>query len=695
MRKPLLWLALLGLGLITTAAQAQWTWSPAASLHVTRQRHSATLLSDGRVLVAGGAYDFWGESVRATCEIYDPTTDTWDTAANMTTPRSSHTATLLPDGKVFVTGGYPGTGYALSSCEIYDPSTDTWDTAAPMSVPRYRHLAIALNDDSLLIVGGRRGNADGTTTMHLWGPVSSCEIYRISTNTWFTAASMHEPRVECAASRLPDGRILVSGGIHDSDDIGNWAQPATNTCEIYDPVTDTWTLTDTLATARNFVRTVTLDDNTILTVGGELNRGALSSCQTYDPSTDTWGTTSSMHAPRITAEVLKMSDGNVMTIGGWDYLWTSQTNTTELYDVYSGTWNALAPMNVDRGFHSATLLSTGDILVVGGTGTGGSALSSCEIFHDTTTAFRISAVSDNPDDDGNYVRVYWNGHANDRAGAGDAKVTSYSIYLEDDSKGTAIPGLPEGLWTKVSQAPAQGHRRYSLVVPTQATATSKAQAYSTFVVVANTASTTYSTPPVSGQAFDNRGPARIPNLNVTTSDNGVLLEWTRSSSPDAATYAVYRGTMPNFPMVPATQIATTATFNYTDISALAGKNYYYRVRAVDVYQNDGTATPPVSAKGTASVAADMNAAEGVVIGQNYPQPFSTMTTIPVALSTPTSVSVQVFDNLARLVKELPATTMPSGQQQIHLDASELPSGNYVCTVHAGSAVRTLPLLIAR
>src|SRR5688572_15061769 len=120
MRTSLL-LAVCALLLTALPASAQNAWISAPDMAMTRQRHTATLMADGKLFIAGGAYDFWGEIAAETCEIYDPWFETWTSAASMSVARSSHTATLLPNGKILVTGGYNGGGYALSSSEIYDP----------------------------------------------------------------------------------------------------------------------------------------------------------------------------------------------------------------------------------------------------------------------------------------------------------------------------------------------------------------------------------------------------------------------------------------------------------------------------------------------------------------------------------------------------------------------------------------------
>lgn len=111
-------------------------WTATGTMVSPRSGHTATLLPSGKVLVAGGES---GNVAMASAELYDPNTGTWTATGPMVTPRSGHTATLLPSGNVLVAGGEtPGLG-ALASAELYDPSTGTWGAAANMSVARLRH----------------------------------------------------------------------------------------------------------------------------------------------------------------------------------------------------------------------------------------------------------------------------------------------------------------------------------------------------------------------------------------------------------------------------------------------------------------------------------------------------------------------------------------------------------------------------
>src|SRR5690349_19947389 len=126
-------------------ARADGSWTSVNPMGITRAQHTATLLSDGKVLIAGG-YDQPGSPssivFRASTEIFDPATNAWSSMASMTIARSGHTATLLPGGKVLITGGYNG-GY-LASAELYDPTSNTWSSAGSMVAARVNHTSTLL-----------------------------------------------------------------------------------------------------------------------------------------------------------------------------------------------------------------------------------------------------------------------------------------------------------------------------------------------------------------------------------------------------------------------------------------------------------------------------------------------------------------------------------------------------------------------
>jgi N-acetylneuraminic acid mutarotase len=186
-----------------------------------RSQHTATLLPDGRVLVVGG----FGAENSAT--LYDPAKDQWTPAAPMNTARVRHTATVLQNGKVLVIGGSnSGTGQGgaayLNSAELYDPSTNSWTQAGQMATARSGHTATLLPGGQVFVIGGN----DGTRML------SSAEGYDPSANRWVQAAPMSVARWLHTSTLVPGGQIVVAGGADGSTPLSS--------VERYDLATNTW-----------------------------------------------------------------------------------------------------------------------------------------------------------------------------------------------------------------------------------------------------------------------------------------------------------------------------------------------------------------------------------------------------------------------------------------------------------------------
>jgi len=298
-------------------------WSPTGSMSIPRQIATATLLADGRVLVAGGRSGSGSSTTAA--EIYDPSTGAWSTTGSMRVSRVRHSAALLPDGRVLVAGGLDDTAGArgqsfLKSAEIYDPASQTWSMVEAMSINRYGFALVTLNDGRPIAIGGAASAGDAVFN-------KSAEIFDPATGRWSRTHDMSEGRGFFPATLLADGRVLAAGGsIHDGNVFGNIQ---TDGAEIYDPVSGRWTRTASLSTKRTSARAVTLDDGRVLVAGGNLydlvgnginlsivDRDVLSSSEIWDPATEAWTSGGNMSESRTGFTLVKVFTGAVLAAGG-------------------------------------------------------------------------------------------------------------------------------------------------------------------------------------------------------------------------------------------------------------------------------------------------------------------------------------------------------------------------------------------
>jgi hypothetical protein len=184
-------------------------WMATGPLAVARAFHTATLLLNGKVLVAGGAPDAAGYSSISTTEVYDPDSGSWTPIGPMISARQAHTATLLPDGRVLVAGGF-NVGYFTSTAEIYDPAAGTWTATGALGTSRGVHTATLLPDGKVMAVGGNHNTLTAPTVVAL----SSAELYDPATGLWTASGSLNAARSTHTATSLPSGQVLIAAGYY-------------------------------------------------------------------------------------------------------------------------------------------------------------------------------------------------------------------------------------------------------------------------------------------------------------------------------------------------------------------------------------------------------------------------------------------------------------------------------------------------
>jgi WD40 repeat protein len=341
-----------------TASPAASPFSPTGSLATARAGHTATLLLDGRVLIAGGrvgALDWI-----ASAELYDPKTGTFTPTGSMSAARFRHTATLLPDGRVLIAGGMGAK--AGASAELYDPTTGTFSPTGTMASSRYNHSATLLSDGRVLIAGG-----EGS------GTLTSAELYDPKTGAFSPTGSMSTGRLGQDATLLSGGRVLIAGGSSDKPKVFASA-------ELYDPKRGKFSPTGSMTTAREFYTLTRLPDGRVLAVGGEdaLNT-PLDSAELYDPTTGEFSPTGSLSDTWEYHAATLLSDGRVLIAGGLQNSMAVPVASAELYDPKTGMFSSTGSMAAGRQGHTATLLADGRVLIVGGSSKG-SVIGSAELF---------------------------------------------------------------------------------------------------------------------------------------------------------------------------------------------------------------------------------------------------------------------------------------------------------------------------
>jgi hypothetical protein len=346
------------------------SFSPTGSLKTPRSGHTATLLENGKVLIAGGT--------DASAELFDPLTETFSPTGSLSTSRFGATATLLASGKVLITGGY-GLGDdqlpLLATAEIYDPATGTFSKTGSMTSARVMHTATLLNDGRVLITGGVQETA-----------MASAELYNLASGTFTATGNMLSDRASHTATLLATGEVLIAGGWN-----GHAADAPEDPpydplfAELFQPSSRNFIQSDSMGTTRIGHAAVRLPNGKALLLGGLYkiqNRHEPpvnpTYAQLYDPEAHKFSSAWDFSLSQQGHTATLLANGMVLIAGGEQN--SQAVDSVELFNPASGHMSSLAGLITGRRGHTATLLKSGEVLIIGGTDATGAALATAEIY---------------------------------------------------------------------------------------------------------------------------------------------------------------------------------------------------------------------------------------------------------------------------------------------------------------------------
>ena len=392
------------LAALVAQTHAQPAFQPTGSLTAARYHHAASLLPNGKVLVAGG----YNGSQLASAEIYDPATGIWTPTGSMAETRFVHTTTLLTNGLVLVVGGY-GSGVYRASAELYNPATGTWTPTGSLSGPRNGHTATLLPNGKVLVAGG----SAGPTTF------ASAELYDPAAGTWTPTGSLTTARTESTATLLTNGLVLIVGGrpVNPSASFAS--------AEIFNPATGTWSVTGSLNAARSTHTATLLPNGMVLVASGYSNyatHALLTSAELFNPVTGTWSTSGSLNTARAFHSAALLPSGLVLVAGGAD---SSDVglSSAEVFSSVTGAWTNTSNLQGARFTHTATRLNDGRVLIAGGQPSPNSPVASTELFTESAALATLTT--------GLMAYYPFNGNANDASGNGNNGTVLEAVLAND------------------------------------------------------------------------------------------------------------------------------------------------------------------------------------------------------------------------------------------------------------------------
>jgi hypothetical protein len=326
-----------------------------------RSGHTATLLLDGRVLVAGGTTD----ATPPSAELFIPASSSFaPTLSGMVYLRSGHCASLLPDGRVLIAGGSDGNENFFKRAEVFDPVTQSFTATGTLNQTRTGATSTLLRNGKVLIAGGQ----DSSGTL-----LSSSELYDPATGTFTLTGSMHSPRAKHTATLLSNGKVLLVGSTRE-----------TSSAELFDPASGRFSTTGSLIQSRAGHTATPLANGNVLVLGGthtEVPEGggaaagpvSLDSAEIYDLATGAFHNAGKLLVARDAHSAILLANGMVLVAGGYIHDFDGDADpewytifAAELFDPATSVSIEAASLETGRAEHRATSLNNGQILITGG-----------------------------------------------------------------------------------------------------------------------------------------------------------------------------------------------------------------------------------------------------------------------------------------------------------------------------------------
>lgn len=357
-------------------------------LQLARAGHTATALEDGRVLLTGGGGgDLLFPEAELECEVFDPLTRTFEATAPLSLPRTTHSATRLEDGRVLVVGGANSAGVVTPTCEVYDPQTSSWSPAASLFFPRVGHTATLLNDGRVLVTGGLATyeNAAIDPAPAYSSAQATAELYDPQADVWISAANlMVSARSGHSATLLDDGRVLLVGGINGVifSAFGLPLPGNTDTADLFDPQTNQFSPAGSITAGRSFHAASRLGDGRVLVTGGLVTQtqflGSILTVQltdVFDPQSGLWSPGADLPiALAYHTQNTRPARGDALIVGGISDLFPTFTPQAEVGHFDGSTYRPADNLGLfagrgvaqPRAVHRTTALPDGTWLVSGG-----------------------------------------------------------------------------------------------------------------------------------------------------------------------------------------------------------------------------------------------------------------------------------------------------------------------------------------